>query len=53
MTGALLAFDAYVHIHDAGFYDMVSTSTFSQATLSGPRPSSPPPRSRFSPGRTA
>jgi len=33
VTGALLAIDAYVHIHDAGFYDMVSTSTFSQDTL--------------------
>lgn len=29
----LLAIDAYVHVHDAGLYDSVTTSTLSQGTL--------------------
>ncbi len=32
-TAVLLAIDAYVHLHDAHFYDAVTTSTLSQGTL--------------------
>jgi len=32
-TAALFAVDAYVHFHDAGLYDTVTTSTLSQGTL--------------------
>ena len=32
-TAVLLAVDAYVHFHDAGFYDAVTTSTLSEANL--------------------
>ncbi len=32
-TAVLLAIDAYVHFHDAHFYDAVSTSTLSEANL--------------------
>jgi hypothetical protein len=32
-TAVLLAIDAYVHFHDAGFYDPVATSTLSQGNL--------------------
>ena len=30
---AALSVDAYVHLHDAGFYDSVKTSLISQGTL--------------------
>jgi hypothetical protein len=33
VTAVLLAVDAYVHYHDAGLYDTVTTSTLSQGTL--------------------
>jgi hypothetical protein len=33
VTAALLLVDAYVHFHDAGFYESVTTGTLSQATL--------------------
>jgi NhaP-type Na+/H+ or K+/H+ antiporter len=32
-AAATLAVDAYVHLHDAGFYDSVKTSVISQGTL--------------------
>jgi hypothetical protein len=32
-AAASLAIDAYVHLHDAGFYDSVKTSVISQGTL--------------------
>ena len=32
-TAVLLAVDAYVHFHDAGFYDPVATSSLSQGNL--------------------
>ncbi len=32
-TAVLLAIDAYVHFHDAHFYDAVATSTLSQGSL--------------------
>jgi hypothetical protein len=32
-TAALLLVDAYVHLHDAGLYEAVTTATLSQATL--------------------
>jgi hypothetical protein len=32
-TAALLGIDAYVHLHDAGQYDAVTTSTLSQGNL--------------------
>ena len=32
-AAATLAVDAYVHLHDAGFYDSVTTSVLSQGTL--------------------
>jgi len=32
-TAALLAVDAYVHFHDAGRYDIVTSSTISEGTL--------------------
>jgi hypothetical protein len=32
-TAVLLAIDAYVHFHDAGLYDSVSTATLSQGAL--------------------
>ena len=32
-TAVLLAIDAYVHFHDAGLYDTVTTATLSQGTL--------------------
>ena len=32
-TAVLLAVDAYVHFHDAGFYGAVTTSTLSEANL--------------------
>ena len=32
-TAVLLAIDAYVHFHDAHFYDAVTTSTLSEANL--------------------
>jgi len=32
-TAALLAVDAYVHLHDAGLYDAITTATLSQGTL--------------------
>ena len=32
-TAALLAVDAYVHLTDAGFYDAITSSIFSEGTL--------------------
>jgi hypothetical protein len=32
-TAALLTIDAYVHFHDAGFYDSVAPTTLNEATL--------------------
>jgi hypothetical protein len=33
VTAALLGIDAYVHLHDAGQYDAIRTSTLSQGNL--------------------